>query len=326
MSRKPISAYAEDGVFQGTDLDLACFPYALSGRGAVINLPTYRSHTQAKVREDQQLTSKFNRHGKLIGVGANKEFFSFNVKILDENVVGEDKVGDFRSFSLTDKTGAWYDGWQRIQFVPTIKENRFITENKLWSGNTVYFKNFIHPNRWTSVFGYHYAITRMLMDRIEDECKFLHSEIQRIQAAGVTFPEGEGPAKHDYSYGEGRREKFLAFEMLLYMPTTKIVNDYDFLPETQEVLVEAYRRRKRLLYGVIPALRFMTRASEFAHFQAPNRFPAWLKNVKWEDGFKIPPRGRKVYQRLKLFQDKVGEHSISLLKRTYEKSATVAAD
>jgi hypothetical protein len=70
----------------------------------------------------------------------------------------------------------------------------------------------------------------------------------------------------------------------------------------------------------------MTRASEFAHAQNPDRFPAWMKNVAWEDGFKIPPRGRTLYNRLKLFQDKVGEHSVSLLKRSFEKSATVGAD
>ena len=146
LNRKPSPAYNEHGIFQGTDLDLACFLYALSERDSVINIPDYKSHTKAKIKMEQTLISKQNRHGKLIGVTANKDFFSFGIKIIDENVIGQDKVGDFRSFSLTDKTGNWYDGWKRIEFVPTIKENKFLTENKLWSGNTISFKNFIHPN------------------------------------------------------------------------------------------------------------------------------------------------------------------------------------
>ena len=39
MTRKPGPAY-RDGVFVGTDLDLACFLSALAERNAVINIPT----------------------------------------------------------------------------------------------------------------------------------------------------------------------------------------------------------------------------------------------------------------------------------------------
>jgi len=327
MNRKPSPAYNDYGIFQGTDLDLACFLYALSGRGAVINLPRYKPHTQVKIRENQQLISKANRHGKLLGVGANKEFFTFNINVMDENVIGEDQVGDYRTFSLTNKHGDWYEGWDKIEFVPTRKENRFLTENKLWSGNTVVFQNFIHPNRWTSVFGHHYVITRLLMDRLEEESKHLNREIKRLQDVGVTFPKSEGPRPFvPTSYGDTVSQTFTAFEMKVYMPDTQFSGQYPMLEETQDMLVSAYKTRKFFTYIAIPKLRFMTRASEYAHYKAPDRMPAWIKNVSWEDGFKIPPRGRTEYQRLKLFQDKVGEHSISLLRRTYEKKARVAAD
>jgi hypothetical protein len=327
MGRKPSPAYDQYGVFKGTDLDLACFLYELSGRGAVINIPTYKSHTQSRKRTDQQLTSKFNRNGMVIGVGANKNFFSFNVRIIDQNVVGEDKVGDFRTFSLTDKQGEWYDGWQRIEFVPTLKENRFITENQLWTGNKIIFKNFIHPNRWTSFFGHHYVITKLLIERLEDFCKFLNTEVKRMQAAGIEFPEGEGPSSYDYEYGEGVQKTFTAFESKIYIPSTQISGDYKMYDElTPENMVEAYNLRKKYLYNVVPALSFMTRASEYAHYKNPDRMPSWIQNVKWEDGFKIPPRGRVEWQRLKLVQPKVGEHSISILKRTFQKSARVGAE
>ena len=324
LNRKPSPAYDEYGIFQGTNLDLACFLYSLTDRGAVINIPEYTSHSKTKIREDQQLLSKYNRHGRLIGVGANKNFFSFNISIIDENVIGEDKVGDFRTFSLTDKSGNWYDGWKRIEFTPTLKENKFLTENKLWSGNTIHFKNFIHPNRWTSVFGQYYLITRIVMGRLEDEAAFLNQEVKRLQAAGINFPPGSGPQSFETTYGKSVQQKFTAFEMDIFIPDVSITGTYTSLPETQTALVEAYRKRKEMTYKILPKLRFMTRASEFAHFQNPDRFPAWIKNVSWENNFKLP-KGRTLYQRLKLFQDKVGQQSISLIKRVYEKSATVAA-
>ncbi len=325
FARKPSPAYTEYGVFKGTDLDLACFMYALAGRGAVINIPTYKAQTQTKVREDQQLKSKYNRNGELIGVVSNKQFFSFSIKVMDQNVIGEDKVGDFRSFSLTGKDGAWYDGWQTIQFEPTLKENRFITENKLWSGNRIMFKNFIHPNRWTSFFGHHYAITKMLIDRLEEESKFLNSEMKRLQAAGISFPDdgSDRPQSHDYSYGDTVSKTFVAFESMIYVPDSNITGEYKPLEEKSGALHDAYVKRKSYT-TTIAKLRFMTRASEYAHYMNQDRMPAWLKNVKWEDDFTIPGKRIK-WQRLKLFQPKVGEHSVSILKRTFTKKARVAA-
>ncbi len=324
FKRKPSPAYDEYGIFKGTDLDLACFMYALAGRGAVINIPTYKAHTQTKKRVDQELKSKYNRHGELLSVGANKAFFSFNINVMDQNIIGEDKVGDYRTFSLTGKDGEWYEGWQTIQFEPTLKENRFITESKMWSGNRVVFNNFIHPNRWTSFFGHHYVITKMLEGRLTDQAAFMNTEVKRIQAAGVNFPSsGEKPQSHDYAYGDGVQKRFNAFEAMIYTPETFITGSYHIYPETQKGLVAAYNDRKDLM-KVITKLRFMTRASEYAHYTNPDRMPAWFKNVKWEDDFVMP--GKKIkWQRLKLFQPKVGEHSVSILKRTYTKSARVAA-
>lgn len=323
FNRKPSPAYDEYGIFKGTDLDLACFMYELAGRGAIINIPYYKAHSQTKIREDQQLKSKENRHGELINVGANKDFFNFNINIIDQNVIGEDKVGDFRTFSLTDKDGSWYDGWRTIQFEPTLKENRFITENALWSGNRIVFRHFIHPNRWTSFFGHHYVVTKMLIDRLVDEAAHLNAEVKRLQAAGVNFPEGDGPKSYNYEYGDTESKTFVAFNAMVYIPEQKYTGEYPNYPETQDALVAAYRKRKAL-NNVISKLRFMTRASEYAHYINPDRMPAWIKNVQWEDGFKMP-RKRIEWQRLKLFQDKVGEHSISILKRVFTKKARVAA-
>ena len=87
FSRKPSPAYTDYGVFKGTDLDLACFLYALVGRNAVINIPRYKAATVRTERADQKLTSAANRHGRLLGVKANKDFWKFNISMLDENVI-----------------------------------------------------------------------------------------------------------------------------------------------------------------------------------------------------------------------------------------------
>jgi hypothetical protein len=325
FERKPRPAYDEYGIFQGTDLDLACFMYELAGRGAIINIPEYKSHTQSKQKSNQVLKSKYNRNGVLLGVGANKDFFSFNINMIDNNVISEDKVGDYRTFSLTDKTGAWYEGWKEIQFEPTLKENRFITENALWTGHKIIFNNFIHPNRWISFFGHHYIISKLMIERLEDEMGFLNTEIRRLQADGIKFPKGQGPKKYTYeSYGKTERKKFTAFQVKIYMPASQIQGDYEFIPSTQEALVNAYNKVKEYRKA-ISKLRFMTRASEFAHYNNPDRFPAWIKNANWEADF-VEPGKRTKWQRLKIVQPKVGERSVSLLKRTFEKSATVSAD
>jgi len=325
FARKPSPAYDDYGIFKGTDLDLACFMYSLVGRGAIINIPEYKSHTKTKIREDQLLKSKYNRHGELLSVGANKHFWSFNINIMDQNIVGEDRVGAYRTFSLTGKDGEWYEGWRTINFEPTLKENRFITENKMWSGSKIVFKNFIHPNRWTSFFGHHYVITKLLIDRLTDQAAFLNKEIKRLTTAGVTFPSaGDKPESHEYSYGDSVSKKFVAFEAKVYIPKTFIEGEYTSYDYTTEDLVNAYTLRKAY-NKVISSLRFMTRASEYAHSFNPDRMPYWMKNVVWEKDF-VEPGKRTKWDRLKLFQPAVGQQSVSILKRMYEKSAQVSAD
>jgi hypothetical protein len=325
MSRKPGPAHDETGAFIGTDLDLATFLYSLQGRNAIINLPEYKALSQTKIRADQQLTSKYDRHGEIVNVGANKDFFSFNVKIMDQNVIGEDKVGDFRTFSLTDYSGDWYEGWKTINFVPTIKENGFITENKLWTGSKVIFTNFIHPNRWTSFFGHHYVISKLMIDRLTEEAAHLNAEIKRLVAAGIRFPSSDAPERHEISYkGETKSMSFLKFEARIHIPEAQYKGDYPIIDKTQHALVDAYRIRKRYM-KMITSLRFSCRAAEYAHYKAPDRLPAWIRNESWEEGFKIPG-GKIAWQRLKLFQPVVGQHAVSILKRETTKAKQVNID
>ena len=116
-----------------------------------------------------------------------------------------------------------------------------------------------------------------------------------------------------------------AFQAQVYIPAVDYIGEYPQPAKNQTALVEMYELRKKF-QQFIKGLRFMARATEYAHSQAPDNMPAWVKGAKWEDGFKIPPRGRTQWQRLPLYQKRVGEFSIALLRRWYEKSARVSAD
>jgi len=325
MSRKPSPAYDEYGVFTGTNLDLACFLYELAGRGAVINIPNYKASTKKTKRADQTRISSTG-NGAIIGVKSNKDFFKFSVQIFDQNVVGADKVGDFRTYNLTNHTGQWYDGWKTIQFVPTLNENKFITENKLWTGNRIVFSEFVHPNRWTSFFGHYYVISKIVTERLTEEIKHLNAEVKKMIASGIIYPPGKGPAPFvEREYGATKSVKFESFQAKIFIPDLDLKGEYPKIEGcSQDDLVTAYNKKKELA-RMKDFLNFMTRVTEYAHYANPTYMPGWIQNVDWESGFKIPG-GRIEWDRLKLFQPEVGKHSVSILKRTYEKADQIAAD
>ena len=114
-SRKPGVAYRDENG-STTDLDLSCFLYELARRNAVINIPEYKSMRATKLKEGQALVSKNNRHGQILGLTANKDVFSFSLRIKDMNVINSSGVGDYRNFSITDLDGDFYEGWGNLEF------------------------------------------------------------------------------------------------------------------------------------------------------------------------------------------------------------------
>jgi len=318
FKRRPAPAYTEDGIFQGSDLDLACFLYALCDRNAVIKLPTYKRYTRKKKRYDQSRISSKNRHGQIVGLVSNQHFFSFGIRIIDMNIIDQDgKEGDYRTFTIVDREGNWYGGWKEIEFVPTIRENKFVTENKLWSGSKIAFKNFVHPRRWTSFFGYHYVVSKLLIDRLKHQALFYRKEVKRLLDLGFRFPTKTKRTVHDYQYEDASRKIFLAFECKIYIPEVYLTGVY--IPVDNSVAGLCYAADMDKLYRkMVSKIQFMTRATEFAHFKRPDLMPSWIKKTKWENDFVIPKK-RKKWERLKLFQVKPGQYAVSILKRTYRR-------
>jgi hypothetical protein len=332
-SRKPGPAYYANGEFNATDLDLACFMSALVDRKAVIILPHYESKRAKTIREGERVLSTKNRHGQVQGLTANKEVFSFSVRIIDQNVVQAgtevtpDTVGAFRNFMLVDIDGTWHDGWSRIEFMPSAKENKFLEEKQLWTGNTVVFKNFVHPNRWISFYGQYYLLTKALIDRLEQENKFLNSEVKRLQSKGIKFPVfGEGSKKEwpHTEKGESQSVVVKAFEAEIDLP---FYGDFKSALATQEGLVHADTVARVLKNKVLPQLRFATRATELAFYKAGCKdkgFPAWISGTSWESNY-VEKGKRTPWERLILTQLFPGQKGIALRYRVYDKTERIAA-
>ena len=324
--RKPRPALLKDGVLQPTDLDLASFLAALAERHAVINLPVYRGRRPRTVTEGERIVSKSNRHGNVLGLTSNQNVFSFGVTIKDANVVRAEEVGAPRTFMVVDIDGTWHDGWKTIEFSPTAKENNFLTENKLWTGNRVVFENFTHPNRWTSFYGQYYFLTKAVIARLEEETSFYRTEHKRLNALGFALPTKEYVGGRT-ERGPSDTEEVAAFACEIDAPWC---GNFVPLKDSLGALETSTARVKYLQYTVLPVLRFATRATEHAFYGQGKRkhlhtFPAWIQGATW-DAHYVAPGKQIVWNRLVLAQLWPGQTGYALRCRTYPKKEVVASE
>ena len=339
--RRPGPALLEDGVFTPTDLDLAGFLSALGARGAVINIPWYKSARAATLTSSERVVSKDNRHGKVLALTGNQGVFSFSVLIQDMNVIKlgsddglrSDEVGAPRNFMLVDLDGTFRDeGWKTIEFHPTAKENAFLTENRLWTTNKLVFQNWVHPNRWISFYGKPYFHTKSIEALLVEEATWRRTEQKRLLAAGVTFsddPKGEAEAE-GRSRRKGVPRVVAAFEAELDFSAPAILERVP-LVVTREALVANADRIHAIQQGVLPRLRLAIRLTELAFYQMIERAggtvadlsallrPAWVKGAWTEMPFK---GNQKRWKRVEL--PHVGEGA-AIRWRIYPKTETVAA-
>jgi len=268
--RSPKSALDKNGNFQTTDLDLLSFMIPLVARGGVIEIPKYtnRRKTVKKSNERRIGTSRF---GKTTGLISNKDVFSFSVRLFDQSVIVKDteteteSTGAHRNLLIVDCDGHWYDGWDKIVWDPTKKENAFLNDNDLWTGNTVCFKHYVHPNRRQSIFGAPYLLLKMLSARLTDEAKFYRQEVKRLQKLGIKFPKGEKSPFVPVTYESSTEPINVAtMEMILDMP--EFSGEYSAVSNDVFGLVEAYRKQKYLTYTLKPLVQFVLRADEAAYF------------------------------------------------------------
>ncbi len=326
--RKPAPAFYQDGKLICTDLDLACFLSTIASRHANVVIPTYKSMRPKTIREGVKVTSEENRNGPILSLTSNKDVFSFGLKINDNNVMEDGKRGVPRNFAVTDPSGEWYDGWETIQWDPSKSENAFLSENDIWSGHRVVFKNFVHPARWQTFYGHQYFITKTLIGRLTEQAKNHFSQIKRMLDEGIRYPDTEEQGKpKDWGKtmkAKGKSVRFKTLEVQIDIPDYDDV--YPKIESSQENLVKLTDERRLWNYTIIPNLSFATRVTEYALMKHGNgKTPSWLKNCKWEEDY-VPKGKRTKWERLVLFQPGPGEVGVSIRKRIKYKSEIMSKD
>lgn len=305
--RNPAPALDQDGNLQVTDLDLLSFLVPLSWRRAVIEIPEYRNHRQTVKRSNERKIGD-SSFGPLVNLVSNQRSFAFSVKIHDKSIAVDDgseseDLGAYRNYMVVDGNGRLYDGWDKIVWKPTAEENSFLKEKGLFTGNSVHFKHFVHPNRWKSVFGAPHLLKKMLLARLTDEAKFYRKEIKRLHGLGIYCLSGLGKKPKVKTF-RGPTEKRMIETMEMQLGLPKFTGEYQPVEDTQKGLLDAYARQRILTYRWKPAVQFVVRANEAAFFlyglkeDGKGRVASWLKKCRWVEGKKSPRS--KLYQIMKL--------------------------
>ncbi|MDD5290140.1 MAG: hypothetical protein PHT40_03015 [Patescibacteria group bacterium] len=307
--RNPRPALDADGDFQCTDLDLFSFLMPLADRGAIIEIPRYRNRRQVVVKESERKIGS-NNFGPLHSLVSNQEAFSFSVKIIDQTIMktnpetGKETLGEPRNYMIVDVDGHWYYGWDCIRWNPTAPENRFLTEKGLWTGNSVYFQFYVHPNRWRSIFGAPYLLLKMLSSRLTEEGAFYRNEVKRLEDLGFRLPPGE-KKEYEPSISESTTRPITVSTMETILDLPPFNGSYPRAINTRNGLLAAYHRQKYLTYVLKPLVQFALRADEAAYFQYGARdmkIAPWLDSRAWKTGWR-PPKGRVDWNLLVLSND-----------------------
>lgn len=304
--RSPRPALNAKGEFQATDLDLLSFLVPLMERRAVVEIPRYENRRQ-RVRKENERKIGRNNFGAVIGLTSNQEVFSFSIRLFDQTIAVCDRktevetTGAHRNYMLVDVDGAWHDGWKEIVFNPSAKENAFFTEYGLWTGNTVRFQYYVHPNRRQSIYGAPYLRLKLLSARLSDEASFYRNEVKRLEALGFTLSEDvRDSVSLVEEVGDVQSIKVETMEMVLDLPNFS--GGYVPVEASEAGLRVAYERQKYLTFILRPLVQFVTRADEAAFFRfgVKEDFVApWMKDAVWQAGYRLP-RGRVNWNRLEL--------------------------
>jgi hypothetical protein len=275
--RSPGVAYVDSAGKQVTTLDMACLLTKLVEWGSTINVPAYKSVGAATRKEGQVVTSKENRHGKIVGIVSHKEVFNFNFRIHDANVMTSHGVGDWRNFQIFH-AGTWHDGLRQLTFLPTEHEKELLAKIPS-NGNTIVFKDFISPNRWPSFYGRHYLLAKALIPRLADQKKTLNKQISAIMKELKIEPE---PWPKSEKIGETKPKEVWRFTAVVD-GVAELKGDYATFPATKAGLEDAQNLKSRL-NAIQERLSFQVRATEWAFFERVRKVIPDADIVKWVAG------------------------------------------
>jgi hypothetical protein len=170
--------------------------------------------------------------------------------------------------------------------------------------------------------------------RLVDQLKYMREVSQDMVDSGIKYAVTTGRGQYwkdtSHHYGQFDHEMIWCFEAEIDFPDNG--SKYP-VPEYNQAILMAMKKRIKQLTKSLAHIRYYIRNVELA-FANKHRsinddgmpkqffFPAWIKNSKWQMGYKQKGK-RKLWQRLKLVQPGVGELSVSLRFRWYEKKRKV---
>ena len=261
--------------------DMVSFLHSLLEKNAVIVIPKYSAATKAEKLNEKIHVIQENRHGKLVGVQGNSKTFSFNIRIIDMNVINENGIGDIRCFRLTDPEGNWYKGLEKFQVVSTDCDEK-LTESHM-IGNNIQFDCFIDPKRWTQFYSEEYFITKSLITRLKIESSHYYTQIKRMLSEGITYPY-EKTSTWSPTEQKGEKKVIKLLEADVFHPNYN--GELPNYESNQKNLVELTSRRNKFIYSTVPRIQFITRAIEYAFFKVNQEsIPDEVKekiNTEWK--------------------------------------------
>jgi hypothetical protein len=277
FERNPTSAYDINGEYKGTNLDMVSLLNLLAEREAVVNFPEYQPRRSGDRKDNEWIVSHENRHGKILGLTAKKDAFSFSVRIEDQNVVNleKNKTGKYRNFLLTDLDGNFYKGARTIEIPPYTDITEFADRYDIALRGTrrdkmvLKFENFVQPNLWQAFYSGDYLMTKVLEKRLEDEGKYYRNTAGRIEQRLTGRSEHtvcQGPVA--YRKTETVPKEIETLQVEVDIP--EFVGEYPRVKNTQEELKEATEIANTISYSILPRLRFNTRAVELAFYKYGN--------------------------------------------------------
>lgn len=218
------------------------------------------------------------RGGKILGYLGNRKYFSFLLRVWDRSVdqvspTGEVTTGAPRSWTLFNVLGD-SKGWKDFQVEGdlTPEEREFLEKEE-----------FVSPRRAEDFFQSLYLTTKAAVGILEYRGEILRSQMDFVESQGVHLP-----PTHRQNSSPPRRGVSAQVENLSAELDSPWVDEPLDLPPPPSVSTEGLERVRssyhRLVYCLLPQLRYFTRLTEYA----------WLRSNRGSD-FPQVQRGRDLW-------------------------------
>lgn len=215
-----------------TSLDLSSYLINLYMKKAYVKIPAYHSFYDEKVS---------CRKGKIIKLGSNRKFLSFNISLLDES-----KQKKPRTFLVTNYDGSLYNGFNdfSVDSEPNMKFNHFVTKES-----------------WVSLYTDKYVLTKIAIERIKLKLQFLKPIFENYKTSYTN--EYANSEYSDSSHKPKNPIKMNSYEFTVLHH--KFKGSFKTIPPfTEGYAINCKKSYDYLKYKVLPILEFIVRRVELS--------------------------------------------------------------